>query len=81
MLSTALDPNTAYGKSVLLHELVHFVQFETGVAETVECRNALEKDAYELQKIFMTGHDLQPEFNDFTVAMRSTCWGALSGKP
>lgn len=77
-VSAAFDLNAPFGKSVLLHELVHFVQFETGIAETAPCRNALEKDAYRLQKIFMAELGIQPQFDDFTVAMRSACWGAFS---
>lgn len=34
---------------VLLHELVHFLQFNNGEDENVLCQNALELDAYKLQ--------------------------------
>ena len=34
---------------VLFHELVHYLQLINGTYETVECKNALERDAYRLQ--------------------------------
>lgn len=34
---------------VLFHELVHFLQYLNGEDENVQCKNALELDAYKLQ--------------------------------
>lgn len=36
-------------ETVLFHELVHFLQYVNGAYDTVECKKALEKDAYLLQ--------------------------------
>ncbi len=74
-VSDHVDLDSARGHAVLLHELVHFVQFRQGHQSKVPCVNALEKDAYELQTAFMEGRGLVPEFDRFTVAVRSACWG------
>ena len=38
---------------VLVHELVHFLQKINGVYETIECRKALERDAFAIQEQFV----------------------------
>jgi hypothetical protein len=72
-VSERVDLASADGRAVLLHELVHYVQYATGVDQRVDCQNALEEDAYELQRVFMEERGLEPEFDRFTVMLRSTC--------
>ena len=44
-----------------LHELVHFMQKINGVYETIECQSALESLAFEVQDLFVTEYDIDPE--------------------
>jgi len=41
--------NEAHDKSVILHELVHHMQFHNGIYDKVPCFGRLEKEAYALQ--------------------------------
>ena len=43
------DIDTVHDQSVLLHELVHHMQFNNGVYDMVKCNGELEKLAYSLQ--------------------------------
>ncbi|MGS2718376.1 DUF6647 family protein [Eionea flava] len=72
-LGEKVDLNTDYGRSVLVHELIHFLQKTHQHHTQVACGNALEKDAYTIQADFMKAHDLVPPFTGFTVMMRSLC--------
>ena len=38
---------------ILVHELVHFLQKTNGVYETIECRRALERDAFKIQELWV----------------------------
>ena len=46
---------------VLLHELVHFVQYYDGEYERAECKQALEIDAFELQDQWIDLQGIDPE--------------------
>jgi hypothetical protein len=48
-LAPDLDLNNAYGKSFLLHEMVHAAQFATGADRRASCPAALEAEAYRIQ--------------------------------
>lgn len=43
------DINSIHDKSILLHEVVHHLQYANDVHNNVECKAKLEKEAYELQ--------------------------------
>jgi hypothetical protein len=70
-----IDPQSPYGRSVVVHELIHFLQKVHKHETKVACTNALEKDAYQIQAKYMKQHQLTPEFNNFTVLVRSMCEG------
>ncbi len=72
-LGESIDPDTVYGKSALLHELVHFVQYRQGVADRAPCIAALERTAYRLQARYLQTHGREPPFDEFSVAVRSLC--------
>lgn len=72
-VSERVDLASAAGQAVLVHELVHFLQYEQGMEHTVPCTQALERDAYTIQAAYMSAHGLKPEFDNFTVAVRSMC--------
>ena len=42
-----------YQEVVLVHELVHFLQKFSGTYETIECKQALETDAYDVQSLYI----------------------------
>ena len=42
-----------YQEVVLVHELVHFLQKFSGTYETIECKQALETDAYNVQSLYV----------------------------
>jgi hypothetical protein len=69
-----IDLHSAHGNSVLVHELVHFLQFAQGANEETACTSALEGDAYRIQAKYMKAHGLIPEFDEFTIRIRSTCY-------
>jgi hypothetical protein len=48
-LAPDLDLATAYGKSFLLHEMVHAAQFATEADQRAPCPAALEAEAYRIQ--------------------------------
>lgn len=60
-LSSELDLDDIFGQSVLLHELVHAAQKRAGLENEVVCRNALERDAYTVQSIFLRRHGLKDQ--------------------
>ena len=46
---------------VLLHELVHFLQYYDGEYERAECKQALEIDAFDLQDQWIDEQGIDPE--------------------
>lgn len=73
LISSKIDLETPYARSVILHELVHFIQHRQGLYEQVNCLNALEKDAYDIQALYMDAHHIPKNFDALTVAIRSIC--------
>ncbi len=72
-LGEKVDPETEYGRAVLVHELVHFLQKKHNHHQYVVCMNELEKDAYLTQAKYMREKTLQPPFDKFTILIRSIC--------
>ncbi len=68
-----IDPQSPYGRSVMVHELIHFLQKVHNHHASAPCLNALEKDAYNIQEKYMKENKLTPTFNGLTVIMRSIC--------
>lgn len=68
-----IDLSSIYGKSVLLHELVHFIQYQNGIDKKVECRSMLERDAYDIQREYLDNYNIPKPFDEFTILMRSKC--------
>ena len=52
-VSTEVDLNSPMGRSFLVHELVHALQFQSGAASSTPCLGALEEEAYRLQADFL----------------------------
>ena len=57
-------------RSVLLHELVHHVQFQS---RDWPCPQASEEEAYRLQHSWLAEHGVASGFNWFVIRMRSRC--------
>lgn len=73
LISSKIDLESAYARSVIVHELVHFIQYQQKMNEKVACLNALERDAYELQARYMDRYDIPKNFDTTTVFIRSMC--------
>ena len=65
---------TAEGQAVLIHELVHYLQYYHGIDKQVQCMRELESSAYATQAEFLAQHDKKPPFNDMHVLLVSSCW-------
>lgn len=52
----SLDLESTEGVGILLHELVHFLQYQHGHDEKVKCKNELESLAYILEAQFLKAH-------------------------
>ena len=68
-----LDLRSDKGKSILLHELVHFLQYEYGQDKDVACKNELEALAYLLEAKYLQAHDHKPGFTLNQVKRISQC--------
>jgi hypothetical protein len=69
---------TAYGKSFLLHELVHAAQFSSGADKHARCPAALEAEAYQLQASYQRAFGLTREalLTDFLANQLGSCGAA-----
>ena len=61
------DPDEPAHQAWLLHELVHYLQWEAGAQD--DCRGALEVEAYELQDAWREQHGLAAASDAFTLFM------------
>ena len=52
-LLDSIDLKTTHGKGILLHELVHYLQYQTGIDKNATCKNELESLAYMLEVKFL----------------------------
>lgn len=67
-LSDSVELNTVYGRSVLLHELVHYMQHKNGLYASSICLQALERPAYELTNKYLVANDLPALFDEEHIA-------------
>jgi hypothetical protein len=72
-LSNTIDLATTEGRSVLVHELVHYLQYQQGLDRAVSCMRALEPSAYAAQAGYLRQHGRQVLFNAMQVLAVSTC--------
>lgn len=52
-LSEKLDLDSVYGRSVLVHELVHYLQHQNGLYASAICIQSLERLAYEMTNKYL----------------------------
>lgn len=68
-----IDLTTEKGKSILLHELVHYVQYENDHDKKVDCKNKLEHLAYNLEAKYLNQHGERVGFTQGHVQRVSRC--------
>lgn len=68
-----LDLETEKGRSVLLHELVHFLQYQYDQDENVRCKNELESLAYLLEAKYLQDHDHEHKISMDHINRVSSC--------
>jgi hypothetical protein len=69
----SLDLESEKGKGILLHELVHFLQYQYDQDEDVKCKNELESLAYVLEAKFLQSHDHEHNINMDHINRVSQC--------
>ncbi|MFQ6021397.1 MAG: DUF6647 family protein [Acidiferrobacterales bacterium] len=69
-----VDLTTIEGRAVLVHELVHYLQYRHGFDKAVSCVRKLEPTAYAAQAEYLAQHGRAPAFNDIHILLVSTCW-------
>ena len=73
-LNDSIDLSTIEGQAVLVHELIHYLQYRHGIDKSVNCIRELEPMAYEAHAKYLTEHGKVPPFDDIHVLLVSTCW-------
>lgn len=69
----SLDIRSAQGQAILLHELVHFLQYQHNEDLTVECKNKLEALAYSLEKDYLGSKKQDGSFHLPDIQSISQC--------
>lgn len=69
----SLDLNSERGRAILLHELVHFLQYQVGDDKKVECKNELESLAYLMEAKYLQAHDQPHTLNVKQISRLSEC--------
>lgn len=72
-LLDTIDLDTDHGKGILLHELVHYLQYQTGEDNNVQCKNELESLAYALEAKFLESHDHKHSITKSHINKVSQC--------
>lgn len=72
-LLDSIDLDSDEGKGILLHELVHYLQYQTGVNEDAKCKNELESLAYVLEAKFLDSHHHEHNISQSHIDKVSQC--------
>jgi uncharacterized protein DUF6647 len=72
-LLDSVDLKTEVGRGVLLHELVHYLQYEEQLDKNVDCKNELEALAYTIEAQYLHEHNQDSEFSKQLIKDRSEC--------
>ncbi|GJM04610.1 MAG: hypothetical protein DHS20C09_06010 [marine bacterium B5-7] len=75
-LLDSIDLDTDAGKGILLHELVHYLQYQTGIDKDAKCKNELESLAYVLEAKFLDSHDHDHNISASHINKVSQCRSA-----
>ncbi len=69
----SLDLSSDEGRGILLHELVHYLQYQYDKDKDVKCKNELESLAYILEAKFLESHDHQHKISMDHINRVSQC--------
>ena len=69
----SLDLKTEEGKAILLHELVHYLQYQDNIDQNVECKNELEALAYTLEAQYLNGQNINHKITQEHINKISSC--------
>ncbi len=69
----SLDLKSEEGKAILLHELVHYLQYEESVDQNVECKNELEALAYTLEAAYLNNQGVTHNISQNHIKNVSSC--------
>lgn len=72
-LLDSLDMNSETGKGILLHELVHYLQYQYDQDDQVSCKNELESLAYILEAKFLQSRGHEHNISDAHIKRVSKC--------
>ena len=72
-LLDTIDLESDEGKGILLHELVHYLQYQTGMDADAKCKNELESLAYVLEAKFLESHDHKHNISASHIDKVSQC--------
>ena len=76
LINNEIDIASLFGRSVLLHEIVHAAQFSSGDISPESCTGLLESEAYRVQASYLEKHDLAKEASNFlwmSLMLNSAC--------
>jgi len=68
-----LDLSLESDRAILLHELVHFLQYQHNEDKSVECKNELELLAYRLEAKYLNSHNHKADFGEKHIANVVKC--------
>ncbi|MGH1539961.1 MAG: DUF6647 family protein [Arenicella sp.] len=72
-LAHSIDEKSEYGKSVLLHELTHYLQYQNNLYEKSRCIEELEPLAYKTQNKYLEEHGVDAKFSERHIFFASLC--------
>lgn len=72
-LLDSIDIESEKGRAILLHELVHFLQYEHGQEKETQCKNELEALAYLLEAKYLEEQNMKVGFSMDHVHRVSQC--------
>jgi Zn-dependent peptidase ImmA (M78 family) len=72
-LLNSIDIDSEKGRAVLLHELVHYLQYEHDQEKEAQCKNELEALAYVLEAKYLEEQDMKVGFSVNHVQRVSQC--------
>jgi hypothetical protein len=72
-LLDTVDLDSADGKAILIHELVHYLQYQYGNDQQVNCKNELERLAYLLEAEYLDDHGQRKPFSNKHIDRVSQC--------
>lgn len=72
-LLDSIKLDTDEGKGILLHELVHYQQYQTGIDKDAQCKNELESLAYVLEAKFLDSNNHRHNITSSHIDKVSQC--------